>query len=168
MTFDPSRLRRSLRSVGLLLLLLGALALWIFYLGPARGASAARAWKETPCRMVSIERTLRKGKRHHTKVDLEVLYEYVVEGRTYQSSRYRFGGHVEDPEALQAFGNLRSGRSTTCWVNPTDPADAVLLQGFTPKRADVAFAVSCLLAGAGLLSAAWLLARRAPLPPAGS
>jgi len=72
----PGRLPRNLRSVGLLLLGLGAVAIWVFYLSPARGADAARRWTATPCRIVSIERILRKGKRSHTKVSLEVVYAY--------------------------------------------------------------------------------------------
>jgi hypothetical protein len=166
MTADAARLRRSLRMVGLLLLAVGVVALWVFYLGPARGAQAAQGWTESPCRMVTIERTLRKGKRRHTQVDLEVVYEYAFDGRTYQSSRYRFGGHVQEPEISRVLGNLRSGKGTTCWVDPDDPAEAVLVQGFSPKPADVAFGVSCLLGGLLLLTVSWLLARRAaPRPP---
>jgi hypothetical protein len=162
---DPSRLRRSLRTVGLLLLALGLLALWVFYLSPARGANAAREWKETPCRMVTIERTLRKGKRRHTKIDLEVVYEYAVAGRAYQSSRYRFGGQVTEPEISLALSRFRSGKSATCWVNPDDPTESVLIQGFSPKPADLALVMICLLVGTGLLVTARFLARRVALPP---
>jgi hypothetical protein len=154
------RLLKSLRSAGAVALVLGAIALWMLYLAPARRAEAARGWQPTDCRIVSTERTLRKAKRHHTKVGLEVLYEYTAKGQTHRASLYRFGGHVEEPEITQAVSQFRSGTRTTCWVDPSDPAQAVLLQGFSPKPADVAFAVSCLVAGALLLAGAWLVSRR--------
>jgi hypothetical protein len=159
------RLPRSLRSVGLLLLGLGAIAFWIFYLAPARGARAARGWTATPCEIVRIERTLQKGKRRHTKVGLEVAYDYTAGGRSYESSRYRFGGHVSEPEISDVLGRFRSGGQAFCWVNPADPTESVLVQGFSPKPADVAFAVGCLGVGASFLVAAWLLARRLHAPP---
>lgn len=161
------RLPHSLRTVGLLLLALGAVAFWIFYLEPARGADAARGWTATPCRMVSIERILRKGKRSHTKVSLEVVYEYAAGGREHRSSLYRFGGYVAEPEISDALARFRSGGQVFCWVDPADPERSVLLQGFSPKPADVAFAVSCLVAGAVLLVASSLLARRIVAPPPG-
>jgi len=154
------RLLKSLRSAGAAVLVLGAIALWMLYLAPARNAQAARGWQPTDCRIVSTERTLRVAKRHHTKVGLEVIYEYTTKGQTYRASLYRFGGHVEEPEITQAVSQFRSGTRTTCWVDPSDPAQAVLLQGFSPKPADVAFAVSCLVAGALLLAGAWLVSRR--------
>ncbi len=154
------RLLKSLRSAGVAVLVLGAIALWMLYLAPARNAQAARGWQATDCRIVSTERTLRKAKRHHTKVGLEVIYEYTAKGQTHRASLYRFGGHVEEPEITQAVSQFRSGTRTTCWVDPSDPAQAVLLQGFSPKPADVAFAVSCLVAGALLLAGAWLVSRR--------
>jgi len=165
MTAEPTRLSRSLRSVGLLLLAIGAVLLWIFFVSPARGAHAARGWKEVPCRMVSIEKTLRKGKRSHTRFELEVVYEYTIGGRTYQSSRYRFGGDVAEPEITEAFARFSSGKSTTCWVSPDDPAEAVLVQGFSPKRADVALGALFLLVGGGLVAVAWFLSHRAAAQP---
>ena len=161
------RLLKSLRSAGAAALALGAIALWMLYLAPARSAEAARGWQPTDCRIVSTERTLRMAKRHHTKVGLEVLYEYTAQGKTHRASLYRFGGHVEEPEISMAVSNLRSGTRTTCWVDPSDPAHAVLLQGFSPKPADVAFAVSCLVAGILLLAGSWLVSRRITAPPPG-
>jgi len=160
-----SRLLKSLRSVGAMALVLGAIALWSLYLSPARSAQAARGWTATDCQIVTTERTLRKAKRHHTKVGLEVVYEYTAMGQRHQASRYRFGDHVEEPEITQAVSNFRSGMRTTCWVDPTNPSQAVLRQGFSPKPADVAFAVSCLLAGAALLAASWIVSRRITPPP---
>jgi hypothetical protein len=160
-----ARVLGSLRSLGVAVLALGALAFWIFYLEPARSAEAARGWTATDCRIISTERTLRKGKRYHTKVGLEVVYEYTAGGQKRRSTLYRFGGHVEEPEISQAVSHFRSGRRTVCWVDPADPARAVLLQGFSPKPADVAFAVSCLLGGAVFLAASLFLSRRATAPP---
>jgi hypothetical protein len=158
-----ARLLGSLRSLGVAVLTLGALAFWLFYLEPARGAEAARGWTATDCRIVSTERTLRTGKRRHTKVGLEVVYEYNVGGQSHRSSLYRFGGHVEEPEITQAVTHFLSGQRAVCWVDPADPARAVLLQGFSPKPADVAFAVSCLLGGTVLLAGSLVLSRRATL-----
>ncbi|HEX3525935.1 MAG TPA: DUF3592 domain-containing protein [Thermoanaerobaculia bacterium] len=154
------RLLKSLRSAGIAVLVLGAIALWMLYLAPARNAQAARGWQPTDCRIVSTERTLRVAKRHHTKVGLEVVYEYTAKGQTHRNTLYRFGGHVEEPEITQAVSHFRSGTRTTCWVDPANPEQAVLLQGFSPKPADLAFAVSCLVAGALLLAGAWLVSRR--------
>jgi hypothetical protein len=165
MTAEPTRLSRSLRSVGLLLLAIGAVLLWIFFVSPARGAHAARGWQVVPCRMVSIEKTLRKGKRSHTRFDLDVVYEYTIGGRTYQSSRYRFGGNVEESEISRAFASFSTGGSTMCWVSPDDPTEAVLVQGFSPKRADVALGALFLLVGGGLVAGAWFLSHRAAAPP---
>jgi len=94
-----------------------------------------------------------------------VVYEYSVAGRDHQSSLYRFGGHVAEPEISDALGRFRSGGQAFCWVDPADPERAVLLQGFSPKPADVAFAVGCLVVGAGLLITSLLLGRRIVSPP---
>jgi hypothetical protein len=165
MSAEPTTLSRSLRSVGWLLLAIGAIVLWISFVGPARGAHAAKGWTAIPCHMVSIEKTLRKGRRSHTRFDLEVVYEYTIGERTYQSSRYRFGGQVAEPEISQALASFSSAKSTTCWVNPDDPTEAVLIQGFSPKRADVALGALFLLVGGGLVTVARFLSHRAAAPP---
>ena len=94
---------------------------------PVLDALLARSWREVPCTI------LHSSVRSHTGDDsttynVEVFYEYEVDGRTYRSSRYRFlGGSSSGYEAKAArVAELPAGRRTVCYVDPKNPARAVL------------------------------------------
>ncbi len=67
-------------------------------------------------------------RRSRTIYSLAVLFEYSVNGHAYKSSRYSLGGFSGDDAEVHRIqsGPLAPGRHTICFVNPLDPADAVL------------------------------------------
>jgi hypothetical protein len=84
----------------------------------------AESWTPTPCTIRSSQNVAvsRKGSRFH------IVYEYVVNGVTYRSSRYQFltsSSKGRPPIPIE----LRAGKLATCYVDPADPSEAVLERG---------------------------------------
>jgi Protein of unknown function (DUF3592) len=106
----------------------GIFGLWALYhasLKPLGTYLDGLSWRETPCTIVSSRLTTDEDK----VFTVDVLYSYEVDGRVYRSSRYDFsrvrsseGG--EEKQAMVA--RYPAGRRTTCYVDPDDPAKAVL------------------------------------------
>lgn len=64
----------------------------------------------------------------------EVLVEYQVRGRQYQQWTYDFNpAYVPDKEqAEEILAEFVTGETYACWYDPKDPANVVLVRGFTP------------------------------------
>jgi hypothetical protein len=64
---------------------------------------------------------------------IEVLFRYEFAGHEYRSNRYQLmGGSSSGRERKAAVvGSLPPGTVTTCFVNPEDPASAVINRGIT-------------------------------------
>lgn len=94
-----------------------------------RRIAEAGSWIPTECRVLDIgfvkpERTTEPEKSH-----LSILYDYEFDGTTYSSNQIdlvpgRSGADADWEQEL--FRRLKKGSVTTCFVNPDDPADAVL------------------------------------------
>jgi hypothetical protein len=82
----------------------------------------ARNWTPTPC--VVLSSRVVKGKAFH----VEMLYAYEFNGQQYESSRYHFyesgSPHSSGQKAIVA--RYPRGQKAVCYVNPKDPAAAVL------------------------------------------
>ena len=100
-----------------------------FFGWPAYQHWASGSWTELPCTIEKI------GIEDHpsddsTTYSIEVLYSYQLGGRTYKSDRYSFarGSDSNYTSKKRAVDELPVGTRTTCWVNPNDPLDSVLVR----------------------------------------
>ena len=93
----------------------------------------ARDWAPTDCTILSSGVGRHSGSKGGSTYSVDVLYRYQFNGREYQSSRYKFAtastsGYDGKAEIVR---RLAPGTTTTCYVNPTAPDEAVLDRGFT-------------------------------------
>src|SRR4051812_21252652 len=104
-----------------------------FFIRPATQILAARTWKEVPCEIVRSQVRQHSGDKGST-YSVEVVYRYIVNGRTFTAARYQFmSGSSSGYDGKAAIvAQLQPGTRTVCFVNPTDPTDVVLQRGFTP------------------------------------
>lgn len=114
--------------VGTVLLIpLVVFGLWGFYainIRPLATFFDATSWRETPCTILSSRLTEEDGIHR-----VDILYAYVVAGQVYRSDLYDFAGvrasgGEEEKQAL--VDRHPSGSRTVCYVDPDDPARAVL------------------------------------------
>lgn len=102
-----------------------------FFVLPVLGILDARAWTATPCTIVHSEVQAHRDD-DGTTYSVEMLYEYEFAGRTYRSNRYQFmtastSGRDGKAEVVR---DHAPGTTTTCYVNPDDPYEAVIHRGF--------------------------------------
>jgi len=103
---------------------------WLVILGPAVGALRARSWVATDCEVVSSGVETHSGDDGDT-YSVEILYRYRHRGREYHSNRYHFftgssSGYGSKARVVEGYPE---GRRFTCWVDPDDPAEAVIERG---------------------------------------
>ena len=110
--------------------LLAGLGFLMIFLVPAVRVVQAFSWQAVPCEIVSSSVASHPGD-DSTTYSVEVTYRYRVDGRDYTGDRYRFlGGSSGGSEGKQeVVDSLSPGTTTTCWVDPDDPAEAVLDRG---------------------------------------
>lgn len=105
--------------------------LWLTLIGPGLRAWNARDWVATRCEVVSSHVETHPSDDGEPTYSVEVLYRYRVEGREYHSNRYHFqtgstGGYDAKAKVVE---RLPAGARFTCWVDPDDPAEAVVERG---------------------------------------
>ena len=134
MALRIGRRRRPLGPRGHLLVgglsgLMGLLAIGLGYLRPVYRQQAAQAWVATPCVVLASEvrQSTRKG---HSKYRPSVSFRYQVDGASHQSSEYALTDLTSsDPARARAVvAALAPGTNTTCYVDPRDPDEAVLVR----------------------------------------
>ena len=111
---------------------MGLVFAWLLVIGPALRISAARNWPATPCTVLSSELETHSG--DGTTYSIEITYEYEYNGNRYTSDRYSFsstGSSSGRKGKAKVVDAHPPGRETVCYVNPSDPQDAVLHRGFT-------------------------------------
>jgi hypothetical protein len=136
--------------------LAGALGFWATTVRPLLAIVSALSWREASCVVLTSQVAESAGSRSTTyKVD--ILYSYSVDGRSYQSNRYRFGDFFssgrEGKEEIVA--RFPPGTRTACWVDPADPAKAVIDRGFSPVYFAGLFPLLFFAVGAGGIT--WVL-----------
>jgi hypothetical protein len=72
-------------------------------------------------------------KKRGTSYGIDVAYKYTYNGRSYQSNRYQFLEVLSSKKAdkQQVMDQLSPGSTVNCFVNPADPAQAVLVRDYT-------------------------------------
>lgn len=124
--------------------------------------AAAGEWVETPC-VVTLAQPLPAGR--NTAPRLALSFEYVFGGESYEGETYRLGAtpHLLFDDADWFAEKHPAGTELVCYVNPADPAEAVL------NRTNVENPTGW-LAFFGVATAFWLLLallsfrRRRPAP----
>jgi hypothetical protein len=113
---------------GLLMTWLGGFNAYEETIGPALSILAARSWNPVPCTILTNSVQPQPDTRESKTFVIAVSYSYLVNGTSYRSNRYSF---LTEPSS--AFGwraavvkNLPPGRTTTCYVDPHDPSQAVI------------------------------------------
>jgi hypothetical protein len=115
-------------------LLLGVSTLWGVF-PVLRASRAAATWTPTPCRVVSsvvAKHDIHGGEGAVVLFRADVLYRYEVAGREYFSNAHcAWDGsspfYATGKRAITL--EYPPGAAVTCYVNPHDPADAVLDTG---------------------------------------
>ena len=119
---------RWLAFLGIVLAILGAVftgVLWHSW----QLAEETRSWVETPAKVLSSQVIPDQATPNSpTKYRVVVRYQYNFGGAVYHTERIRRSdgpkNDREDAEALRE--EYTPGQALTCWVNPEDPAYAVL------------------------------------------
>lgn len=113
--------------------LAGAIASFFMLVRPLAGILAARSWQPVTCTILSSD-VQRHRSSKSTTYRVDIFYEYEFNGRTYQSSRYKFApgstsGYSAKAEVVRRY---QKGSRATCFVDPQRPSQAVLERGATP------------------------------------
>lgn len=120
------------------------MALW-----PWWGMLNARNWVETPCTVVSSE-----AKANDDTLKLTVVFKYSVDQKEYQSDTYCFStmsSNTANTWKRRVVKDHPPGKQTTCFVDPNDPARAVIERGWVPDMWWGFFPIPFMLVGAGAL-----------------
>jgi len=129
-------------------LLGGAAAIYFLGLNPLLRVVRASSWDATPC-VITSSRVVSNDDTY----SVEIRYSYSVNGKLYPGTRYSFfsgstSGYSGKNEIVQ---QNPAGKSATCYVNPSDPSDAVFYRGYSSDMLWGLFGVPFFLVGvAGL------------------
>ena len=101
------------------------LAGYFVVLRPKQIGAATFEWPEVPCRILESE-----VQRHENTHQFEVVYQYEVDGRSYQSDQAAVGLYASSSDQPFEFAQrFPADSETVCYVDPADPFHAVLVQG---------------------------------------
>jgi len=102
------------------------------FIRPALKIMQAGSWQSVPCTIVSSQVRSHRGDKG-TTYSPDILYRYQVQGREYLANRYSFGGFASSGYNAKAaiVARYRPGVRSLCYVNPTDPVEAVLERRMT-------------------------------------
>ena len=112
--------------------IIGLIAGWFLLVKPVMQVIDARSWSAVPC-VVESSKIRSHSSDDGTTYSVDILYRYEFDGRTYKSNRYEFiGGSSSGRSGKEAIiRQYPRGAKKTCYVNPDDPAEAVLQRGLS-------------------------------------
>jgi hypothetical protein len=139
------------------LLLLAGVAFYLFFLPVLTRVHRARSWEVVPCEVLSSRIVTHAGRargttRHGTTYSIEIRYRYQRGGRSHTGSRYSFmdGGSDSSVKGKRAIvRQFKAGTTVDCYVDPSNPGNAVLNRGYPRMLWLILFPV--LMAVVGLL-----------------
>lgn len=117
----------------LIFLAVGAAGSYFTLVRPLSKLVASRSWTERRCTVLSSQVTEVSDSDGSTyKVDIR--YTWSTDGIAHQSNRYDFMiGSSSGRDRKQAIvDRYPPGAEVPCWVDPADPAEAVLSRGLSP------------------------------------
>lgn len=152
--------------VGAWIALMGA-GLLVVHVRTVRDAAASATWPTADGVMLKSE-VVRRVQRHRSTTVLyraDLLYRYVVGGRTYESNRIAIGHSTDygDPAMAQGeVGQYPVGRRVRVYYHPQDPERSALVAGLRVAGAGRWLALwgAVLLVGLGLMLAGARAIRR--------
>ena len=111
--------------------LIAAAMSYVFVARPGISVVQARTWPAVSCTIVSSSVETNGGKSGPI-FSVDIVYAYEINAIAYKTNRYDFlGGSSSDYESKAAIVKRHRPRTQeTCYVNPANPADAVLNRGF--------------------------------------
>ena len=114
--------------LGIIVTSIGLFLLNCLAVAPLQRVRAARDWMAVPCTIVSSQM---KERPHDDGVIgfAEIVYRYDVGKQQYVSHQLSFFDLFPE-DAVNVDAN-RPGAQTTCFVDPSDPSEAVLQRGVT-------------------------------------
>lgn len=92
--------------------------------------TATHSWVETPCRIESGEIIKPQDAAH--KYSYKVEYSYAYNGRNYSAARLSSSfqePEIEYKDVLKLSRDYPRGNNAKCYVNPSNPSNAVLIRG---------------------------------------
>jgi hypothetical protein len=137
------RARRTLNTAAWGLMALGLGFTCLTFVVPVVRLLSAYSWGSADCSIVASSfhrematvRTRRGGRDvDETRPEYipDITFAYTVDGRAYQAVRYDFSsahGYLASADAAALVSRYPPGAHVTCYVNPRDPSDAVLVRG---------------------------------------
>lgn len=110
---------------------------------PVFRMAQARSWTPVPCRITANGISAHRGSKS-TNYSFDPVYSYSVNGQNYVGETYSFGGKVEGSynSRVSQQAAYPIGSTSTCYVNPADPANVVLTRDMTT---DIWFGLTPLL-----------------------
>jgi Protein of unknown function (DUF3592) len=157
-----------LGSVGVFLIALGLAFTWWLW-GAGQRAMITRHWTPVPCViLVSGVQQKQFSPNDPVKWQPELEYRYSFEGKVYHSTKLR---RIEGPtphraRAMASAAAFPPGRETLCFVNPGNPAEAVLEHATKAAFYTLWWPLLFAAGGAGMLAAALRKAPGQALEPA--
>jgi len=127
-----------------------------FLLRPAWQFAHAAEWNSVPCRIEFSRVGVHEGD-DSTTYSADILFGYEVDGVRYRSSRFRFlqASSSDSAGKRDTVRQYPSGTETTCYVNPSDPEEAVLERSFPAAMLLGLIPVLFMLIGGGGLFHQW-------------
>ena len=115
---------------GVLFTLVGAAVLVLWFMPALSRSLASSKWTDTPCTVISSRVKSHKDK-DGTTYSVDVFYRYKVNGKEFKSNAYgHFGGSSSGYESkAKVIAKYPAGSQRVCYVNPENPAEAVLKPG---------------------------------------
>ncbi len=137
------------------LFLVGIGIVFVQYLwGSYQRAALMNTWVETPCVIETAQiDDSELNQRGVTKYILEVTFGYEFEGQSYVSNRLkRLKVEGSDPKKItQKLKEFPAGTETACYVNPDDPAFAVLKKDSKAGLYTIWFPCLIIVGGGGMI-----------------
>jgi hypothetical protein len=165
-----TRSGRSLGSGCLALFALPFAAVGVFMAGlvlwSALDHLAMRSWRETPCTILSAELETNPGDDGGSTHRVTARYRYVVDEKPYENSRVGLHtgadniGSFHQDAYRQLKHHQETGEPFRGWVNPRDPADAILYRDARWEMLAFQSIFGAVFGGVGFGLLAWALISR--------
>jgi hypothetical protein len=97
-------------------------------------AQDVKGWRQAPATIQTCELARHRGSKGGCTYEVKATYRYEVDGVSHTGDRVWLGSGSDNIGDFhqRAYAELQRGRDgvepTVCWVNPRDPADAVLIR----------------------------------------